>query len=892
MEIRNEVSFQLEGLRPAQLCALPAQGSIVVVGSAEELQCLDLTSRTLLNTTRPEPAPSRLLCCHHERSGKLVMVGGGRLGARGPIGGSMMIKTLLQPAREDMEDSVSIELSLSEAEVLWTELERQVLPRNSDLPAGANSKQLTSRLASVTAQLAREVRRALDREGKQPANKWCTVSFEGPVQQLFSLFEHLLNRLRAVRSQGSYTCPSSSATPSPALPVLAAVCLRLRLLHPDLCSPLQQLAEGREMKEQKLANCEAVRRLSLKRWPHKDYLWAAPSAMAEAGFFQVANNPPHLATSAVFKGDRVTCFACHVYLYNWEPHDEPWSEHERHAFQCPFMRGDPTENVPLEVTEGSHPAVQVTAESADEITTIAVSPHSNLVAVATRLGILSIWDIGGSLCILPHAQLRLERKSLQSVLQAHYPRDRAPEEISSFSITSLSLLSFPDVSPSTLITALTSTTLSGSTHSFILVHSVLAPPPAPQDPLTPTPQEADPSQLIPLLEHDKLFNLDPSPSTPPLLSHLTTGTDDTHGTHRGGSLTLLSLLPISTLLPDLHGNLEVWQTHPLPTSRLLAVYVGRPRPPSSTEVKDDINDGPFGCLMMLKCNEAEEGGVSSVPEVRRVTMAEEEGIVDMCHVAMGDSGAMRETLVVVTTGGDFQILDVNSLQVMAVHMSAGGCGFTLCTAWSSSTGSWVAVATREGSMEVVRVCRVGGGGAGGEIQVSLISQKCEMERLSCPLLDQLLSLTETSPVGVVFSAPSPPQWREISLQQFHRKVPTHMHSGRGSGDHTHHTRVWQYLPPSSSTTRPISGDFTFEVCLPSACPPLGCVSVCLSLPAPRCIGDSATLSLLLPLPHHRDGGEATDERRTEALCGPISLRPLVDVTGCVVQVRGHLLQQH
>ena len=51
MEIRNEVSFQLEGLRPAQLCALPAQGSIVVVGSAEELQCLDLTSRTLLNTT-------------------------------------------------------------------------------------------------------------------------------------------------------------------------------------------------------------------------------------------------------------------------------------------------------------------------------------------------------------------------------------------------------------------------------------------------------------------------------------------------------------------------------------------------------------------------------------------------------------------------------------------------------------------------------------------------------------------------------------------------------------------------------------------------------------------------------------------------------------------------
>ena len=201
------------------------------------------------------------------------------------------------------------------------------------------------------------------------------------------------------------------------------------------------------------------------------------------------------------------------------------------------------------------------------------------------------------------------------------------------------------------------------------------------------------------------------------------------------------------------------------------MYVGRPRPPSSTEVTEVKDDGPIGCLMMLKCSEAEEGGVASVPVVRRVTMAEEEGIEDMCHVAMGDSGAMKETLVVVTTGGDVQILDVNSLQVrirliillrvelyklrrkektnwssslafnrtcsknnlrnvpfilqvVAVHTSAGGCGFTLCTAWSSSTGSWIAMATREGSVEVVRVCKVGAGGRGaeGEIQASLISQ--------------------------------------------------------------------------------------------------------------------------------------------------------------------------
>ena len=43
------------------------------------------------------------------------MGGGGRLGARGSIRGSVMVKTLLQPAREDLEENVFVELPLSEA---------------------------------------------------------------------------------------------------------------------------------------------------------------------------------------------------------------------------------------------------------------------------------------------------------------------------------------------------------------------------------------------------------------------------------------------------------------------------------------------------------------------------------------------------------------------------------------------------------------------------------------------------------------------------------------------------------------------------------------------------------------------------------------------------------
>ena len=51
MEFREEVTFQLEGLCPARLCALPAQGCLVAVSDAGEMRSLDLVSGTQLNIT-------------------------------------------------------------------------------------------------------------------------------------------------------------------------------------------------------------------------------------------------------------------------------------------------------------------------------------------------------------------------------------------------------------------------------------------------------------------------------------------------------------------------------------------------------------------------------------------------------------------------------------------------------------------------------------------------------------------------------------------------------------------------------------------------------------------------------------------------------------------------
>ena len=90
------------------------------------------------------------------------------------------------------------------------------------------------------------------------------------------------------------------------------------------------------------------------------------------------------------------------------------------------------------------------------------------------------------------------------------------------------------------------------------------------------------------------------------------------------------------------------------------------------------------------------------------------------------------------------------------------------------------------------------------VSFPLLPQVLLTQPLTPPTLDHLLSLTHTSPVGVAYSSSAPQHWQEISLQQFHRRTPTHMHVAPGDGEsHTpssNHTRVWQYLPPPTVKT--------------------------------------------------------------------------------------------
>lgn len=51
--------------------------------------------------------------------------------------------------------------------------------------------------------------------------------------------------------------------------------------------------------------------------------------MAEAGFYWSGTDA---------QNDSATCFLCSKELDGWEPTDDPWLEHKKHAPRCAFVK--------------------------------------------------------------------------------------------------------------------------------------------------------------------------------------------------------------------------------------------------------------------------------------------------------------------------------------------------------------------------------------------------------------------------------------------------------------------------------------------------------------------------------------------------------------------------
>lgn len=125
---------------------------------------------------------------------------------------------------------------------------------------------------------------------------------------------------------------------------------------------------------------EAARRRTFDSWPHMDYKWALPDQMAQAGFYH---------QSSESGDDRAMCFTCSVCLVCWEKTDEPWSEHERHSPDCPFLKGEYTQNVPLTVTYATSPAMKT-----EGFNIISSGDTGSIVCIGhTENGNISVWNV-------------------------------------------------------------------------------------------------------------------------------------------------------------------------------------------------------------------------------------------------------------------------------------------------------------------------------------------------------------------------------------------------------------------------------------------------------------------------------------------------------------------
>uniref|UniRef100_A0A803V358 Dual E2 ubiquitin-conjugating enzyme/E3 ubiquitin-protein ligase BIRC6 n=1 Tax=Ficedula albicollis TaxID=59894 RepID=A0A803V358_FICAL len=157
---------------------------------------------------------------------------------------------------------------------------------------------------------------------------------------------------------------------------------RLSYLLPS-ARPELGVGPGRSV-DRSLMYSEANRRETFTSWPHVGYRWAQPDPMAQAGFY-------HQPASS--GDDRAMCFTCSVCLVCWEPTDEPWSEHERHSPNCPFVKGEHTQNVPLSVTLATSPAQFPCTDGTDRITCFGSGSCPHFLAAATKRGKICIWDV-------------------------------------------------------------------------------------------------------------------------------------------------------------------------------------------------------------------------------------------------------------------------------------------------------------------------------------------------------------------------------------------------------------------------------------------------------------------------------------------------------------------
>ncbi|XP_048340127.1 baculoviral IAP repeat-containing protein 6 isoform X2 [Sphaerodactylus townsendi] len=342
------------------LCYHPALNAILAVTARGAIKVIDGTSGATLQASALNAKPGgRVKCQYISAVDKVIFVDDYAVGCRKDLNGILLLDTALQTPVSKQDDVVQLELPVTEAQQLLSACMEKV-----DVSSTEGYDLFLTQLKDGLKNTSHET------AANHKVAKWATVTFHLPHHVLKSVASAIVNELKKINQNIA------------ALPVASSVMDRLSYLLPS-ARPELGVGPGRSV-DRSLMYSEANRRETFTSWPHVGYRWAQPDPMAQAGFY-------HQPASS--GDDRAMCFTCSVCLVCWEPTDEPWSEHERHSPNCPFVKGEHTQNVPLSVTLATSPAQFPCTDGTDRIVCFGSGSCPHLLAAATKRGKICIWDV-------------------------------------------------------------------------------------------------------------------------------------------------------------------------------------------------------------------------------------------------------------------------------------------------------------------------------------------------------------------------------------------------------------------------------------------------------------------------------------------------------------------
>ncbi|KAK2707697.1 hypothetical protein QYM36_015405, partial [Artemia franciscana] len=298
-------------------------------------------------------------------SAAIFAVSGQIVGLRHDTGGVLLLETILQTPVEGKEDEVQIELQTTEALQLLSWLTQM------DLSQKSKTNEWKNKLVAVIKEQTSSEATSLKLSYK--AASWSVVSLKMTPETV-----GITAAMKEAMENGQIQAMSH----------LSSLWSRLVRLYTPANTTNGDWSElstedAEPIKGLGQMALEANRLDSFFRWPHMNYRYALPEQMSQAGFFHQPTDP---------ESDRALCFICNVCLVSWEPNDEPWSEHERHAQNCPYVGGLGTPNVPLSVTMATGSAVQH-GDRGEDITCIATTSKEGIIATGTERGSVVVWNI-------------------------------------------------------------------------------------------------------------------------------------------------------------------------------------------------------------------------------------------------------------------------------------------------------------------------------------------------------------------------------------------------------------------------------------------------------------------------------------------------------------------